>query len=145
MIKVTRTEKFLIAPALVLLTMLSCVTLWYLAPLTTGKDPAAEKMSMREGRIKRQFSVWDGSHRNLEKHIKSIMNNADSYVHVRTIRHLPMSLKLNEPDHFIVSTRFRGTNAFGAVMLNQVNAVVDLDGTVLEVTYFGPLKQISLP
>ena len=60
------------------------------------------------------------------KHIRQSMNDADSFEHVDT--------KYWEfKDHIVVSMRFRGTNAFGAKVLNAVKAKVSLDGSELEI------------
>ncbi len=91
--------------------------------------PASNVSATQEGRekkIERQFSIWDGSHRGLTKVIKNSMNDPESYKHVET-RHWIMD------DHIIVSTTFRGTNAFGGTVANTVKAKVSLDGEVLEI------------
>jgi hypothetical protein len=80
----------------------------------------------RKKLIEAQFSVWDGSHRNLEKLIKKNMNDPSSYKHVET-RYWDMG------DHLIVITKFRGKNAFGAVVVNWVKAKVDLYGNIVSV------------
>ena len=81
----------------------------------------------REEKIEDQFSSWNGSHRQLTKVIKESMHNPDSYEHVET------SYK-DMGDYLIVRTKFRGTNGFGAVVTNNVEARVSLDGQVLEIT-----------
>lgn len=80
----------------------------------------------REERIERQFSVWDGSHRNLERYILTIMNDPDSYDHEETVY-------WDRGSHLIVKTTFRGRNAFGGMVLNSIRAKVALDGEVLEI------------
>ena len=81
---------------------------------------------VRKERIERQFSAWDGSHRNLEKTIKKSMNDPDSYDHAETIY-------WDNGDHLIVKTTFRGKNAFGGVVKNFVKAKVSLDGNILQI------------
>jgi hypothetical protein len=88
------------------------------------KQPTPEEI--REKKIEGQFSIWDGSHRGLTKVIKNSMNDPESYKHVET-RHWIMD------DHIIVSTTFRGTNAFGGTVANTVKAKVSLEGEVLEI------------
>lgn len=80
----------------------------------------------RTAKIEKQFSSWDGAHRNLEKYIKDHMNDPDSYEHVETKY---WDLK----DHLVVLTTFRGKNAFGGKVINTVKAKVDLDGNVIEI------------
>ena len=72
------------------------------------------------------FSAWDGSHRQLEKYIKSNMNDPKSYDHVETTFSL-------QKDYAIVLTKFRGKNAFGGTVLNSVKAKVSYDCNVIEI------------
>lgn len=80
-----------------------------------------------KARVKAQFSTWDGSHNNLEKFIKSRMHDPGSYEHVETNY-------LDRGDILIITTKFRGKNAFGARVLNTVQAKVDINGKVLELS-----------
>ena len=94
-------------------------------PKVQAPPPEPPKSSRQEN-IENQFSAWDGSHRNLERYIKKIMNDPDSYKHVET-RYWDMTT------HLVVQTTFRGKNAFGAVIVNRIKAKVSLDGQVLEI------------
>ncbi|MFZ1988446.1 MAG: zinc ribbon domain-containing protein [Alphaproteobacteria bacterium] len=94
-------------------------------------DEFIRKIEEREKLIKAQFSVWDGSHINLEKLIKKNMNDPGSYKHVET-------RYWDKGDHLIVRTTFRGKNAFGAVVVNWVKAKVDLNGNIVSVIEQGP-------
>lgn len=85
-----------------------------------------EAAEARKERIESQFSGWDGSHRNLERLIKSSMNDPDSYDHVETVY-------WDRGDHLIVQTRFRGANAFGGIVIDSVKAKVSLSGSILAV------------
>lgn len=78
-------------------------------------------------KLEAQFSTWDGSHRNLEKLIKSKMHDPGSYQHVETNY-------LDRGNYLVVTSSFRGKNAFGALMLNTVRAKVDMNGNVLELS-----------
>lgn len=78
----------------------------------------------RKKRIESQFSAWDGSHRSLERVVKSSMHNPDSYEHVKTVY-------WDRKDHLVVQTTFRGTNGFGGVVTNSAKAKVSLDGVVI--------------
>ena len=80
----------------------------------------------RKKKIERQFSAWDGSHRNLERLIKKTMNDADSYDHVKTVY-------WDMGNYLVVKTTFRGKNAFGGVVVNWVKAKVDLDGNIIKI------------
>lgn len=76
--------------------------------------------------IEKQFSSWDGSHRILSKAIKKVMNDPSSFEHVETVY-------IDMGDHLIVTTKYRGKNAFGGKVLGMVKAKVNLDGQVLEI------------
>lgn len=78
----------------------------------------------RQKLIEKQFSVYDGSHRNLEKIIKENMNDEDSYEHIDT--------RFSDTgDYLIVKTTFSGKNAFNATVKQAIRAKVAIDGTVL--------------
>ncbi len=59
------------------------------------------------------------------------MNDPDSYEHVETRYG-------DKGTYLIVTTTFRGKNAFGGVARNTVTAKVDLEGNVLEIVSQGP-------
>ena len=91
------------------------------------KEPSrTTRNTERKKKIERQFSAWDGSHRNLERAIKRLMNDPDSYDHVETVY-------WDKGDHLIVRTTFRGKNAFGGIIRNSIRAKVDLDGNVIAI------------
>ncbi len=91
----------------------------------------AKRKEERTSKIETCFSAWDGSHRGLTKLIKASMNNPKSYEHVNTVY-------WDMGDYLVVKTTFRGTNAFGGVVINWVKAQVDLEGNVLQVLEQGP-------
>jgi hypothetical protein len=97
-----------------------------------GSDEPPRPLTRTE-QIGRHFSAWDGSHRNLTALIKESMNDPRSFEHDRTTYR-------DAGDHLVVQTRFRGKNAFGGTVLNQVTARVDLDGNVLEIMSQGPAR-----
>lgn len=86
----------------------------------------AKQIEARKRRIERGFRSWDGSHIELTKLIKESMNDPRSYEHDKTVY-------WDMGDHLIVTTSFRGKNAFGGVVRNWVKAKVDLDGAVIAV------------
>ncbi|WP_141673678.1 MULTISPECIES: hypothetical protein [unclassified Gilliamella] len=86
-----------------------------------------QKELQRKKLIHSQFSSWDGSHRELEKYIKSKMNDPDSFKHVET-KYID-----NGSDNLIIVTSFRGKNAFGGVIVNTVTATVDLNGNIISI------------
>jgi hypothetical protein len=84
---------------------------------------------LRSERLQAQFSGWDGSHRATEQAIKGRMNNPDSYDHVQTVY-----ADLGPGRGLRVTTRFRGTNLFGALVLNTAVAEVTEGGLVTSLT-----------
>lgn len=86
----------------------------------------SKMMKKRKDLIEKQFSGWDGSHRALEKAIRNAMNDPNSFEHVET-------LYLDLDDHLIVTTKYRGKNAFGGMVPGMVKAKVSLDGQILEI------------
>lgn len=80
----------------------------------------------RKEQIESQFSAWDGSHFGLERAIKDAMNDPGSYEHVKTVY-------WDKGDYLIVSTVFRGKNAFGGIVKNSVKAKVSLSGQVIKI------------
>ncbi|MFN7160320.1 MAG: hypothetical protein ACK4NC_01775 [Candidatus Gracilibacteria bacterium] len=88
------------------------------------EDEAKQKTE----RIEKQFSKWDGSHIELTKLIKAGMNNPKSYEHVMT------TYAVNEAESTMrVTTAFRGTNAFGAIVTNTIVATMTLDGDNIQI------------
>jgi len=94
-------------------------------------EAEVKRKEERKNRIEKCFSVWDGSHKGMTQFIKYSMNNPKSYEHVSTTY-------WDNGDYLVVRTTFRGTNAFGGVVKNQITAKVDLDGNVLEIIEQGP-------
>ena len=90
------------------------------------KNRQATVHKTRKERIESQFHFWDGSHNNLERYIKEHMHDPDSYDHVETVY-------WDKGNYLIVKTKFRGKNAFGALILSTFEAKVTLDGQILDV------------
>jgi len=90
------------------------------------KKKQEEETTARKEMIGKQFSAWDGSHIKLTRLIKDAMNDPDSYEHDKTVY-------WDMEDHLIVSTTFRGMNAFGGTVKNTVKAKVSLDGEDIEI------------
>lgn len=95
--------------------------------MMAGKKTAVkDKPISKDLLIKDSFSLWDGSHKGLTKHIKSAMHHPDSYEHVET-RYRAYK------EYMIVFTSYRGTNAYGAIVKNTIKAKTDLQGNVLAI------------
>lgn len=112
---------------------------WVSSKYLMNKPYSDEKMKMRQiekeekiakenrrKKIEDQFSAWDGSHLGLVRFVKNDMNDASSFEHVET-KYRDQGKTL-----FIVM-KFRGKNAFGALVLNSISAKVDFNGNVLEI------------
>lgn len=85
-----------------------------------------EAKAQRGEKIIRQFSSWDGSHRNFVRLIKDNMHDPSSFDHVETTY-------TDKGSYILVQMKYRGKNAFGAKVINTVNAKVDIEGNVLSV------------
>lgn len=90
---------------------------------------AMSPADLRRERLQAQFSRWDGAHRATEQAIKARMNNPSSYEHVQTVY-----VDLGPGRGLRVTTRFRGTNLFNAVVLNTAVAEVSESGAVTALT-----------
>lgn len=96
----------------------------------TPSPPKTPEQTRKET-IEKSFSAWDGSHYNLERAIKKSMNDPKSYEHVKTIY-------WDKDNHLIIQTTFRGKNAFGGTVLNEVTAKADLNGNITEIISQSP-------
>jgi hypothetical protein len=87
---------------------------------------AAAKAAEEEA-IQALFSGWDGSHRGLVDFVKGRMHDPGSFKHVET-------RAMTTPDNTILVTMtYRGSNAFGGVVTNQVVGEIDKQGRLLDV------------
>ena len=84
------------------------------------------KPKTRTETIESQFSEWDGSHKRLEKYVKSQMNDPESYAHIKTIY-------WDKDSFLIVKTTYRGSNVFGGIVLGTTKAKINLDGSIIEI------------
>ena len=94
-------------------------------PEQVQAEEDADRERERQGKIQKQFSVWDGSHYGLVKLTKLMMNDPDSFKHVST-RYIDMI------DTILVTMTYRGTNGFGAVVTENIQAEFDLDGNFIQ-------------
>ncbi|MBA7546169.1 hypothetical protein ES705_38552 [subsurface metagenome] len=92
----------------------------------TEEEKVTVAAQVRKATIEAQFSFRDGSHRGLTAYIKKNMNDPKSYKHAETWYR-------DDGDFVTVQTKFRGTNAFGGVVINTVWAKCSLGGQVLEI------------
>lgn len=88
-------------------------------------EPIQKELTIDE-KVRVQFSKRDGSHIKLTQLIKASMNDPKSYEFV-SIEYLQIE------NYLIVHQVFRGKNAFGSIVLNDMRAKYSLDGELLEV------------
>jgi len=84
-----------------------------------------DSISKRNTLIKNQFSSWNGSHKNLEKIIKSSLTDPNSYEHIKTVY-----FDLN--DKLKVTTTYRAKNSFNGFVTNTATVYCNLNGTITE-------------
>jgi hypothetical protein len=93
---------------------------------SSSSTPSTPKVMTRQDSIESQFSAWDGSHRTLERLIKDNMNDPDSYEHIETRYR-------DDKTSIFLYTKFRGANAFGGKVINEVTAKADINGNIIEI------------
>lgn len=91
------------------------------------KEVALTPQQQHQALVESQFSKWDGSHITLTAYIKKNMNDPGSFEHVETTYYELDSLTL------YVLEKFRGKNAFGGLVLNEIKANIDLNGNILKI------------
>ena len=78
--------------------------------------------------IKKQFSIYDGSHRALVKMVKNDMHDPKSFDHDNTrLRVLPNNAGVQ------VTMTYRGKNGLGNLVKEQVTAQFDMNGKFIKV------------
>ncbi|MGX1024972.1 hypothetical protein [Psychroflexus sp. MBR-150] len=82
------------------------------------------KLRLRKEKIASQFSIWDGSHRNLVKYIKQNLHDPNSFKHQETIYE-------DKGDYVLIEMSYRAKNKLGAMVLETVVAKADLKGNIL--------------
>lgn len=91
-----------------------------------GKENRVEREPTRTEIVEEAFSSLNGAHIQLQRYIKSQMNDPKSYEHVET-------KYVDNGDYITVHSTFRGKNAFGGVVVNSVLANCSVDGEILEI------------
>lgn len=104
----------------------------------TSENKTVQAMSpseIRNDKIKNIFSYLGGSNKKLIDLVKSNMNDPSSFQHVETKYKFLESKEGFEGRHeiLIVTMKFRQKNIFGAIVLNEVRAILSLEGEVLYV------------
>lgn len=98
----------------------------YLTIKQEGERQVQARKKRKEEFESKCISSWDGAHSELLVYVKRHMNDRKSFEHVETKYTL-------YDDYVLVMMKFRGKNAFGAMVLNQVRAKVGYNCEVLEI------------
>lgn len=83
-----------------------------------------EPKANRQEKIIKQFSSWDGSHRQFEIMVKNRLKDPDSYEHDNT-------KYIDKGDHIIVVMRYRAKNSFGGYVVETKGGKFSIDGSFL--------------
>lgn len=94
--------------------------------INNSANRSTNSVDSRRKVIEAQFSTWSGAHRELEKYIKTQMNDPDSYEHVET-------RYADKGDYIALTTTFRGKNKFGGVVKQTIRAKASISGELIEV------------
>ncbi len=87
----------------------------------------AQKDSIaKQEKVNKSFSAWDGSHNNLVKYVKDRMNDPNSFEHVSTKYWI-----IGET--IVVLMVYRGKNAFGGVITENIKAETNIEGEIKKV------------
>lgn len=83
-------------------------------------------------RFRQEFiSSWDGSCRPVVNAVKSVMDDPDSFEHVKTEW---WTLK-GTTDQYLIHMTCRGNNKFGAKILTKIEAVCRVNGSIVSLKY----------
>lgn len=98
--------------------------------LLNSKDQQLEsaRVYWRQSRINEQFSGYDGRHYNLVSTVKDNMNDPGSFEHVKT----QYGIYEKDSNKIVLYMEYRGKNAFGALVKDNITAIADLNGNILE-------------
>lgn len=91
-------------------------------PLTAAEQRTQE--------IEKQFSAWNGAHRDLERRVKTALKDPDSYEHIET------KYVDNGAKGISVLMKYRAKNSFGGYVVESIIASYDNAGNLTE----GPIS-----
>ena len=80
-----------------------------------------EEHVKKEEKIREFVNSYDDSYRPLVSYIKENMNDPKSYEHIQT------GYNIKGENTVTIVTRFRGTNKFGALVINRCEATADIE------------------
>lgn len=116
----------------ILLIVFFAVLSAYLGNLDSSRTdaPALPKTAeqLKQEKLGRQFSSWNGAHIELQFWIKENLKDPGSYEHIETkfIHH-----KTRDPEQVQVFTKFRSKNSFGGYAIETATGTFDLEGNAL--------------
>jgi len=90
------------------------------------QETKQKKMRDRDKIIRRQFSSWDGSHKNVVDAYLKLMYDPSSFDHIETSW-------VDNGDDISVLMRCRARNRLGGLIIVTVSAKVNIDGKVLSI------------
>lgn len=94
---------------------------------TSSRAPEVKTQDhVRDARVQRQFSSWDGSHPGVAKYIKQSLRDPKSFEHINTQFD-------DRVVNLVVTTTYWYKDAAGQKVKGSITAKVDLDGNILEV------------
>ena len=122
------TQKKIVHSIVAVFAILVCILLYNMFtydPPAVEKEPEVEKTPLE--RFKSDcLSGWDGSCRELEKHVKGAMHDPDSYEHVET-------RGFEKDSAMVLIMTYRGKNLFGGKVQSTITATVTYDCQVIKV------------
>lgn len=95
------------------------------SPTSQTKSSSITSEEARKQELSVHFSAWDGSHRDLVKHVKTAMHDPKSFEHVETTY-------IDKGDHLVLQMKFRGKNQYNAIVTHAIYAEADMEGNILE-------------
>ena len=91
-------------------------------------DPKVQEELKYQKWVNTQFSVWNGSNDELVKLVKQNLNDPDSFEHEKT------QFANNKEHRFLtIKMTYRAKNAFGALILQNVTAMIDYESNEITI------------
>ena len=124
--------KAILGSCLFLVILLGLIVWWLASCISAcGSDhdvtPSSNISLDYESAKEAHRNAWNGSNRILVEKIKDLMNDPSSFEHVGTYW-VPSE---SGEKYYGVRMKYRGKNSFGAIMTEEVTAVIDFNGNIL--------------
>jgi hypothetical protein len=95
-------------------------------PASSRRPGVTTQDNVRDVRVQKQFSSWDGSHLGVAKYIKQSLRDPRSFEHIDTQFD-------DRVVNLVVTTTYWYKDPAGQRVKGSIKAKVDLDGNILEV------------